>query len=779
MKPKCFKTRMILMAALGLTAVACGDGAASTPSVAQPALEAPSATMSTEQIPTDTPAPSPTRSSPTAIPSQPPPSVTDLDLSDSGCEAVAEESSYCFTMSRGEIQVVGLDSGELCPIVATDAPLPEDPFSSINIARLGADIYLCTADGILRISIADGNWEIAGAPCNAVTSYDGGLMVDRWWFEWIVNQSFEPTLIWYPDYAAARQGIYERAFGTHLGVLGAIAAHRNQIYSAWHSASSIDVDSLTENAPLGVLTLEGFDDWIGGLALTEDARLVLIGGITDSSIIVFDANDGRSLQRHELGASIAGLACVVNESPATDSPTPTPSPTAASNVTVVPTATPCPGGVDCPARCPDADAEPPLALHELPPSIDTNTRCGNDSASSNYALAAGLSDVTASEELHVIGIYEGVGYPGFGPERRGVVDVLVHPRPKPVALALSSYGQTHWRISLAPGAELSRVLTQGYGEQTVEGVPHGVPIVRAEPCAYTYGWEVAHNEGGGGHQTVIAHLRELTGLRESSFQGCYDGVRFEVPHWSGDPPLNSPTPISGDETVDLREVDLPGCDSVVSQSQYCLTATNNGIAAVGLDTGEMCSVTATSAPLLGGYGTSFAWRGELLYACTYEGLVRVSLLDGSWEKAQVACDAVVDYDGGILLLSRFDQLRSYPDYQAVLDRAPSRTYSLDLWGTRIAVQRDRIYNAWHSTDTIEIADLDLDVTVGPLALEDYDTWIWGLAVTDDARLVVTDGLERLVVFDVDTGARLQELMLPEVPIYGLRCLSRAPAPGER
>jgi hypothetical protein len=280
---------------------------------------------------------------------------------------------------------------------------------------------------------------------------------------------------------------------------------------------------------------------------------------------------------------------------------------------------------------------------------------------------------------------------------------------------------------------------------------------------------------------AIDDIRAITGLHESSFQGCYESGRFEVPYWSGDPPMERPTPIIADEQVAPRDVELPGCDAVTSESQYCLTATSGGISVLGLDTGEMCSVTSTSAPLDGGYTTSFAWRGELLYACTGAGLIRISLHDGSWEAAQVGCEAVADYDGGLLLMSDHSDpydhgtLRSYPDYQAVLDLAPDRTYVHRPYVSRMAVHGDRLFGAWHSTDTIDVSDLALDEPIGELGLEDYDEWVLGIAVTDDETLVLANGRDRIVLFDTRTGLKIREFSVSE-HVTGLACTSREPAP---
>ncbi len=58
-------------------------------------------------------------------------------------------------------------------------------------------------------------------------------------------------------------------------------------------------------------------------------------------------------------------------------------------------------------------------------------------------------DLRAASEnagLHVLGIY----HPG-NENRGGLVDVEVHPAPKPVALVLTSYFSAIWKIKLAPG----------------------------------------------------------------------------------------------------------------------------------------------------------------------------------------------------------------------------------------------------------------------------------------------------------------------------------------
>lgn len=447
------------------------------------------------------------------------------------------------------------------------------------------------------------------------------------------------------------------------------------------------------------------------------------------------------------------------------------------------------GDEDVPGpACPpyDCAALPTTERPDYPPSQPDETSCRNGYEASNYAR---LTAADAPAELHVIGVYEAAGDPGFRPEEHGMVDVVVHPRPKPVVLFLSSVEAVSWHVALEDGAEVAKVIVQGLGRTApdVTGVPDTVPIERRgwnQACGYAYGWEVEHNSGGGSYGEMIASARDLTGLTETSFQGCYDGNRFEVPYWSGAPPVATPTTVPGDETIPRQQVGFPGCESVTAEQHYCLTTTYGGIALVGLDSGQVCPLTATSAGVGDPRVSSIAWRGELLYACTGAGLVRISLRDGSWEAAQVGCEAVAEYGDGLLLAaplsdpSRWDggALRAFPDYAAVLSDRPSRSFAVGGDSTRFTVHGETLYGAWHSTDTIDVADLSADAPREPIRLADYDGWILGLAVTDDGQLVVSgdtwgDTIRR---FDATTGAYLGALH-PAAPVFGLSCVTN-PSP---
>jgi hypothetical protein len=751
----------------------------SAPSVTATATPPPSTQEPREPEPSCDPSytPTPCDDPPATAPTAPPveePRPTD-PVTFSGCESVQGESHYCLTTAGGEIRLLGLDSGRSCPIATTDAPTGIFLFSG-SIAWLDKHVYVCGESGLIRISLNDGSWEIAGAPCNGVASYDGGLLVNRWFTGLLDSEGgpwFGPPLSWYPDYEAVRSDEPERTFDLG-GFAATMTVQGSTLYTAWHAGVSIDVGDLTEDRSLGVLTLEDYDGWMLGMSVTQDGYLVLI---SYEGVLVFDAYDGRRVDR--LDASVTGLACVAGDAVAprdTPSVTPTPTPHDGGK----PTATPC-ASFNCPDPCADLASDPsPFRLHELPPSAPVES-CLGGYGSSNYVLPDELLVPGATAEMHVVGVYEGRGHAGFRPYSQGVVDVVVHARPKPVVLALSSYEGMFWRITVDPGATLSRVIVQGYGPQEVEGVPEGVPVAYREPyeaCGYAYGWEVWNN--GGGYEPTMKSLRRFTGLIETSFQGCYTGAAFEIPHWSGEPPWQPPTPVAGDETVAREDVPFAGCAGVTAETQYCLTTTYGGIALLGLDSGQVCPLAETSAGVGDPLVSSIAWRGELMYACTGAGLVRASLRDGSWEAAQLACDGVAAYDGGLLLSSSLadptgwlEPLRAYPDYVSILDGVFSHAFTVGGGATRFTVAGDVFYGAWHSTNMIDVADLSADAPRDSIVLDGYDGWILGMSVVDGQLVISGDTWGDTVrVFDVQTGAHLRDVH-PSTPVFGLSCVSRS------
>jgi hypothetical protein len=160
------------------------------------------------------------------------------------------------------------------------------------------------------------------------------------------------------------------------------------------------------------------------------------------------------------------------------------------------------------------------------------------------------------------------------------------------------------------------------------------------------------------------------------------------PHSDGPPPM-CPGFTDGDftDTPPLRDVPLPGCESIRQESRYCLTVGGLGVQAVGLDSGTVCQ--PSGAPLLGTdpQAMSIAWRGDALYTCRQGvGLARGSLADGSVEVAGGACNGVT-VDTGRLLVA--------PVYAGPLSRALDGYHT---WAARSPGSRPRrMDSAWSST----------------------------------------------------------------------------------
>lgn len=117
-----------------------------------------------------------------------------------------------------------------------------------------------------------------------------------------------------------------------------------------------------------------------------------------------------------------------------------------------------------------------------------------------------------AQELHIVGA-------GLAPLR-----TVVGPSRKPVVLVIVSNGEmARWKLFVAPGTSLAKVVLQGMPAQ-VEGLPAGAEIVRRAPCPQ-------HTTGRGVRsealdieispmrlRRVLADIRAFTGLVETSFQ---------------------------------------------------------------------------------------------------------------------------------------------------------------------------------------------------------------------------------------------------------------------
>lgn len=127
-------------------------------------------------------------------------------------------------------------------------------------------------------------------------------------------------------------------------------------------------------------------------------------------------------------------------------------------------------------------------------------------------------------ELNVLGVYE--------PEDGQSVEVTVE-REMEMTLVLGSYDAADWVVSAVEGATITEILVTGYHAQSVQGPP-GVPVtIRSHDqsesrfgdyCGYAYPADESDCET----DAVIAAVEEESGLRLSSFAGCYSSSEFTL-----------------------------------------------------------------------------------------------------------------------------------------------------------------------------------------------------------------------------------------------------------
>jgi RNA polymerase sigma factor (sigma-70 family) len=136
----------------------------------------------------------------------------------------------------------------------------------------------------------------------------------------------------------------------------------------------------------------------------------------------------------------------------------------------------------------------------------------------------------ADAEMHVNGVYGAKN--GFG-GKGGSVDVAVRRTGKPVVLVLTSYYPVDWRLTLADGARIKKVILSGYFAQEIQGLPADVPIVNRsylpdDGSRHAKGWFHAYQWNSPQWREMVRRLNDMTGLRVASFQGEYQGESFVV-----------------------------------------------------------------------------------------------------------------------------------------------------------------------------------------------------------------------------------------------------------
>lgn len=427
-------------------------------------------------------------------------------------------------------------------------------------------------------------------------------------------------------------------------------------------------------------------------------------------------------------------------------------------------------------------------------------------------------------------------------EPMGQAVVHIGPTLRPLVLGLSSGDPTEWFLNLAPGARLDKIVIHGNKEQLLHP-PLGVEVINLlagdMDSLSGYSWPyhggtqvmVAEIELATGltveafdgcyymNEMTISHVcSEECALEVACApyecgrvddcdldcgpcpdgEGCLHHLCHECsPSCAGKEcgpdgcgatcgscPQDKACSSEGKCIDEVAAVIEKGwtCIIGVDESHHCLALTYIGAALIGVDSEHLCPVGPQNG-LLGSSSNhgidSIAWMGEYVYVCNGQGMVRVSLLDGSWDWAGMSsCEGVAGWKGGLLVdVGNFANPTPPPPgekhprlvfHDSFEDIKKDNGLPLEFVPgllSRFTVQGDTLYTAWHSTDKVYKYSLPDGEELGVIQLEEYDGWVRGMSVTEDGLLVLNTWShdQGVLVFDVETGQQLSELYNLHVP----------------
>lgn len=223
-----------------------------------------------------------------------------------GCESITTENAYCLTFNAFEFSatMMGLDSETSCGSV----PLPTEASDYSSLAWIGDYVYTCHYDlGLIRMSLVDGSVDVAPLWCEAVTSYNDGLLA----FVALEPDFPMPQVVHFNSFDAAA-----RRAPTHIFDLdpyaSRVATNGEQAYYSWHAADEVLTSELLDGAPITPISLAGYDDWIMGLDVLDDGRLLIGGqGFGGPDLFEFDVATGAAITTRDFPDldGVSGLDC--------------------------------------------------------------------------------------------------------------------------------------------------------------------------------------------------------------------------------------------------------------------------------------------------------------------------------------------------------------------------------------------------------------------------------------------------------------------------------------
>ncbi len=228
------------------------------------------------------------------------------------------------------------------------------------------------------------------------------------------------------------------------------------------------------------------------------------------------------------------------------------------------------------------------------------------------------------------------------------------------------------------------------------------------------------------------------------------------------------------------------CDSIMQENWYCYsviqdTANNKHVGLVGVVSGDLCNIA--QVPYVDFTSTNgIAIVGDDAYFCDNNMVYRVSLLDGSTEEFYfgstygVSCDSIAAWDGDLVIMpGASDPFYMYKllVYSSFIDIVAQNPVYLNFLteATRLTINDQTMYTAWHSTDEVDVYPLPSGAPHTVVPLQYYDTWIWGMSVTDDDLLVITGNSGNLHVFHAGTGLEQWLTTTAAMRLSGLYCVT--------
>lgn len=205
------------------------------------------------------------------------------------------------------------------------------------------------------------------------------------------------------------------------------------------------------------------------------------------------------------------------------------------------------------------------------------------------------------------------------------------------------------------------------------------------------------------------------------------------------------------ECGDGGDVDAVFCYTLASQPE--------GLALRRLDLGPGGYEDVAITTEVSGVEWTLFVDGDAAWLCQDDILVRWDLATGEIERGAGGCDSIAPHADGFILRDLYTTVL-YPTLEDALAGtggvAGQMHDDANVWAT--TGWGDLGLSSWHSTDEVELFHWSTGAWNRTLRLEDWDTWVWGIAATGGSVMLLDDGRSgsfrgalRLAAHDLTTG----------------------------